>query len=67
MGYFMFCRNDIFEIWCVFYTYITSCFGPVTFQVLGDPVWLMTALNSTCLTIFSPEKENISILFIRSI
>lgn len=27
------------------------------FQVLGDPVWLMTTLNSTCLTIFSPRRK----------
>lgn len=57
MEYFTLFRNDTFEIWCVFYTYITSHFGPVTPQVLSDPVWLMTALNSTGLTIFSSEKE----------
>ena len=57
MGYFSLFRNDIFEIWCVFYTYITSHSGPVTSQVLSGPVWLMTALNSTGLTIFSSEKE----------
>lgn len=67
MGYFMLFINDIFEIWCVFYTYITSWFGPVAFQVLGDPIWLMTALNSTCLTIFFSEKENRSIFIICSI
>lgn len=67
MGYLMLFRNDIFEIWCVFYSYITSCFGSVAFQVLGDPMWLMTALNSTCRTIFSSEKENRSIFIIFSI